>query len=128
MKAYVVVGALLVGMLGIACGSSDTPCENVADCVEAGHSCSAGQELFCNQSEGGVCDCAGGTGGTGGTGGSGGNGAPETCADCVGTNVGPPGAPNIVVSCEPSGEQFACTCLDAEGASYTVYMSEAGCF
>ncbi|MGB5695841.1 MAG: hypothetical protein WBM46_09330 [Polyangiales bacterium] len=72
MKAYVVLGGLLVGMAGIACGSSaGFPCEQVSDCVD--QSCPSGQELFCNL-ELSVCDCARGAGGSGGGGGSAGTG------------------------------------------------------
>ena len=57
----------------------------------------------------------------------GGGNAPETCADCVGTNTGPANMPDPAVSCEPSGEQFACTCTTQSGATATVFLSAAGC-
>lgn len=135
MKAYAVVVGLLLGVVGVACNSEDPilGCEDTQDCIDQGNSCPGGEELFCNQQLGGLCDCDEGTGGTGGSGGSAGTGGtggavnPGACADCVGTDVGPPGEPNTVVSCEPTAEQFLCSCLDGMGTSHDVYVSSAGC-
>jgi hypothetical protein len=43
----------------------------------------------------------------------------------VGTNTGPVNMPDLAVSCEPPGEQFACT--TQSGGTATVYLSAAGC-
>jgi len=63
---------LMIVSLGLAggCGSADPVigCIATQDCIAKEHSCPTGQELFCNFSLGGICDCRGGTDGTCGAG------------------------------------------------------------
>jgi len=64
--------SLLCGLLALGCSGTTSlnSCVEVEDCIEKGHSCPGGQDLFCNRDS--VCDCeASGSGGTGGSGGGG---------------------------------------------------------
>ncbi|MGB8222488.1 MAG: hypothetical protein WCF10_07865 [Polyangiales bacterium] len=132
MKAYMVAGGLLLGIIGIACGSGDPilSCDFLQDCIDQGNSCPTGQELFCNLSAGGICDCAGGSGGTGGAGGSGGAGGAGGVGSCaLGPDCNPfeiydcdtpcrsfcgPGGTEVYGSCvgvpDPGAPPFKCVC------------------
>jgi hypothetical protein len=97
------IASLLCGLLALGCsGSSFDSCEVVGDCIEKGHSCPGGQELFCNLDDGasGVCDCrASGSGGTGGSGGGG-----------TGGNMGTGGGGGTGgTAAEPCGGDTECT-------------------
>ena len=61
-----------------------------------------------------TCECRGADGGE--------------CDACVGINTGPGGSPpDVSTSCEPSEEQFACTCMTQSGQTITGFLSPGGC-
>ena len=139
MKAYTLLVGLLIGFAAVACSESDVvgTCLDSAYCQDTycpiAEPCPNGRvdEPYCGEDDRCVCpSCMSGTGGSGGSGGSAGTGGsinPGACAECVGTDVGPPGEPNMVVSCEPTNEQSKCSCLDGTGTSHDVYVSQGGC-
>jgi hypothetical protein len=137
MKAYTVLVGLLIGFAAVACSENDAYgiCLDSAYCQDtycpAAESCPNGRtgEPYCAEDDRCECfSCISGTGGTGGGGGTGGTVDPGACADCVGTDVGPPGEPNMVVSCEPTNDENLCSCSDGMGTSYDVYLSPGGCY
>jgi hypothetical protein len=66
MKAFLVLGALLLGLVTVGCSSSDEVfCNNTADCDVSRNICDGGQIPFCDTSDN-ICRCTGGTGGSGG--------------------------------------------------------------
>jgi len=72
MKAFLVSGALLLGLVTVGCSSSDEVfCNNTADCDVSKNICDGGQIPFCDTSDN-ICRCTGGAGGSGGAGGAGG--------------------------------------------------------
>ena len=89
MQRLPLICLCLAGLSWSGCPGTpfDNSCLSVEECVEKGHSCPGGQDLFCNGDTGfpGVCDCrASGTGGAGGSGGGGTGGSggmPAACAD-----------------------------------------------
>ena len=112
-------GLLMIVSLGLAaaCSSEDpyVGCIDTQDCVDKGNSCPAGEELFCNFSLGGICDCEGGAGGTGGTGGTCGEGCGSP-SDFSGTWTG----------------TYECTFRDALcgepfGGDITLMVTQNGC-
>jgi hypothetical protein len=137
MKAYTVLTGFLIGIGAMACSESDVvgTCLDSAYCQDifcpAAEPCPNGRvdEPYCGENDRCVCpSCLSGTGGTGGGGGTGGTVNPGACADCVGTDVGPPGEPNTVVSCAPTNDENLCSCLDGMGTSHDVYLSPGGCY
>ncbi len=72
MKAFLILGGLLLGLVTVGCSSSDEVfCNNTADCDISKNICDSGQIPFCDTNDN-ICRCTGGTGGSGGAGGAGG--------------------------------------------------------
>lgn len=122
------MGALLLGLVGVACGNEDpiVGCESTQDCIDQGNSCPSGQELFCNYGLGGVCDCIGGTGGSGGAGGTGGA---ESCV--LGQECNPFEIYDCDTPCQSfcgsSGTEAYGTCVGVPNPSMPPYYCVCHC-